>query len=87
MTLPVADEQPVGGWIRKFAVRFSSAPMALDDQVIADHGTETPRRADRNEPSPRMVETVALASWVRMSRVEAWAVVQMLNGDPVACQL
>jgi hypothetical protein len=28
--------------------------MALDDQVIADHGTETLRRADRHEPSLRM---------------------------------
>jgi hypothetical protein len=54
-------EQAIGRCIGKFAVRFSSALMALDDQVIADHGTETPRRADRHEPSLRMVETAALA--------------------------
>jgi hypothetical protein len=54
-------EQAIDRCIGKFAVRFSSALMALDDQVIADHGTETPRRADRHEPSLRMVETAALA--------------------------
>lgn len=42
---PVPIEQVANRWISKYAARFTSALVALDEQVGADHETET-RRAE-----------------------------------------
>jgi DNA-binding transcriptional ArsR family regulator len=43
---PVPIEQVANRWISKYAARFTSALVALDDQVIADQEKETLRRAE-----------------------------------------
>jgi DNA-binding transcriptional ArsR family regulator len=43
---PVPIEQVASRWISKYAARFTSALVALDDQVIADQEKETPRKAE-----------------------------------------
>jgi hypothetical protein len=48
---PAPIEEAANRRISKYAARFTSAPVALDDQVIADHETETLRGADRHEPA------------------------------------
>jgi DNA-binding transcriptional ArsR family regulator len=43
---PVPIEQVANRWISKYAARFTSALVALDDQVIADRETEESRRPE-----------------------------------------
>ena len=43
---PVPIEQVANRWISKYAARFTAALVALDDQVVADQGKETLRRAE-----------------------------------------
>jgi DNA-binding transcriptional ArsR family regulator len=43
---PVPIEQVANRWISKYAARFTSALVALDDQVIARHETAESRRPD-----------------------------------------
>jgi DNA-binding transcriptional ArsR family regulator len=43
---PVPIEQVANRWISKYAARFTSALVALDDQVIAGHVTEESRRPE-----------------------------------------
>jgi DNA-binding transcriptional ArsR family regulator len=43
---PVPIEQVANRWISKYAARFTSALVALDDQVITDQEKETLRRAE-----------------------------------------
>jgi DNA-binding transcriptional ArsR family regulator len=43
---PVPIEQVANRWISKYAARFTSALVALDDQVSADHGREKARRPE-----------------------------------------
>jgi predicted ArsR family transcriptional regulator len=42
---PVPIEQVANRWISKYAARFTSALVALDEQVVADQETETSRKA------------------------------------------
>ena len=43
---PVPIEQVANRWISKYAARFTSALVALDEQVVADHETRMSRRAE-----------------------------------------
>jgi DNA-binding transcriptional ArsR family regulator len=43
---PVPIEQVANRWISKYAARFTSAVVALDEQVVADQETETSRKAE-----------------------------------------
>ena len=43
---PVPIEQVANRWISKYAARFTSALVALDEQVVADQETETSRKAE-----------------------------------------
>jgi DNA-binding transcriptional ArsR family regulator len=43
---PVPIEQVANRWISKYAARFTSALVELDDQVISRHETEEPRRPE-----------------------------------------
>jgi DNA-binding transcriptional ArsR family regulator len=43
---PVPIEQVANRWISKYAARFTSALVALDDQVIAGSETEESRRPE-----------------------------------------
>ena len=43
---PVPIEQVANRWISKYAARFTSALVALDEQVVADQETETTRKAE-----------------------------------------
>jgi DNA-binding transcriptional ArsR family regulator len=43
---PVPIEQVANRWISKYAARFTSALVALDDQVGAGHGREKSRRPE-----------------------------------------
>ncbi len=43
---PVPIEQVANRWISKYAARFTSALVALDDQVIAGHEAEESRRPE-----------------------------------------
>ena len=43
---PVPIAQVANRWISKYAARFTAALVALDDQVVADQGKETLRRAE-----------------------------------------
>jgi len=43
---PVPIEQVANRWISKYAARFTSALVALDAQVVADHNTHMSRRAE-----------------------------------------
>lgn len=42
---PVPIEQVANRWISKYAARFTSALVALDDQVLADQQPEEPRES------------------------------------------
>jgi DNA-binding transcriptional ArsR family regulator len=43
---PVPIEQVANRWISKYAARFTSALVALDEQVVAYQETETSRKAE-----------------------------------------
>ena len=43
---PVPIEQVANRWIGKYAARFTSALVALDEQVVTDQETETSRKAE-----------------------------------------
>jgi len=43
---PVPIEQVANRWISKYAARFTSALVALDDHVVAGQETEESRRAE-----------------------------------------
>jgi DNA-binding transcriptional ArsR family regulator len=43
---PVPIEQVANRWISKYAARFTSALVALDDQMTAGHETEESRRPE-----------------------------------------
>ena len=43
---PVPIEQVANRWISKYAARFTSALVALDEQVVTDQETETSRKAE-----------------------------------------
>jgi DNA-binding transcriptional ArsR family regulator len=43
---PVPIEQVANRWISKYAARFTSALVALDEQVVADQEAETSRKAE-----------------------------------------
>jgi DNA-binding transcriptional ArsR family regulator len=43
---PVPIEQVANRWISKYAARFTSALVALDEQVATDQETETSRKAE-----------------------------------------
>jgi DNA-binding transcriptional ArsR family regulator len=43
---PVPIEQVANRWISKYAARFTSALVALDDQVSAGYGREESRRSE-----------------------------------------
>ena len=43
---PVPIEQVANRWISKYAARFTSALVALDDQMIAGHETDESRRPE-----------------------------------------
>ena len=43
---PVPIEQVANRWISKYAARFTSALVALDDQVAGDHEIQESRRPE-----------------------------------------
>jgi len=43
---PVPIEQVANRWISKYAARFTSALVALDEQVVAEQETETSRKEE-----------------------------------------